>query len=316
MEEGKGLCYDRKKCRWGENMDKGKLKEAAIHGTAGFPLAVYRQEKDEPFIVKLHWHEETEIIFFKKGRFNVEVNMKKYKVQAPSFFFIGSGDIHSIYGETGCLESAVVFDMKMLSFEDFDGVQSEMIRPLLDRTVQFPPQLTQEDGIWQEIEGLYQKILSLGELDNLASRLRVKAYLYEMLACFYESGSLKNMENAREYDSEKIENIKKVLGFIHENCGSRITIKELAEMLRMNEQYFCRYFKKIMGKKPTEYINEVRIEKAAGYLQQSGRKIIDIAMECGYDNMGYFIKRFKEQKGMLPSEYRRKSQNSIISGQN
>lgn len=297
-------------------MDKGRLKEEAVHGTVRFPLAVYRQEEDGPFRVKLHWHEETEIICFVSGRFCVEINMKKYLVRKPSLFFVGAGDIHSIDGEPGCRESAVVFDMNMLSFEHFDGVQSQMIRPLLDRTVQLPQLITAEDAIWEEMLALYNSIFSESGKESAASRVRVKAWLYEMLACCFESGKMVDLENAPEYENEKIVNTKKVLRYIHGNCERKIAVRELAELTGMNEQYFCRYFKKIMGKTPTEYMNEVRIEKAAGYLQQSGRKIIDIAMECGYDNMGYFIRRFREQKGVTPSQYRKKSQNSIKDSQN
>lgn len=297
-------------------MDKVKLKEAATHGTVRFPLAVYRQEPEGPFSVKLHWHEETEIIFFPGGKYVLQVNMKEYRIQETSLFFIGAGDIHAICGEAGGQESAVVFDMNMLSFEYFDGVQSQIIRPLLERKVQFPHRLTAGDEIWEQMLSLYDGILAESDKENPASRIRVKAFLYEMLACCYESGKLRNLENTGECDSDKIRNVKKVLGYIHVNCNRRISVGELAKLLQMNEQYFCRYFKKITGKTPTEYINEVRIEQAAAHLQQSDRKIIDIAMECGYDNIGYFIRRFREQKGITPSEYRRKSQNSIISSQN
>ena len=78
----------------------------------------------------------------------------------------------------------------------------------------------------------------------------------------------------------------------------------------MNTQYFCRYFKKLVGKTPTEYINDVRIEKAKELLAESDDKIIDIAIACGYDNIGYFIKRFKEQKHMSPSQYRKQIKKS------
>ena len=71
----------------------------------------------------------------------------------------------------------------------------------------------------------------------------------------------------------------------------------------MNEQYFCRYFKKNIGKTITEYINVIRVEKAATALAETEDKIIDIA----FDNIGYFIRRFKKEKGMTPSEYRKKS---------
>ena len=75
----------------------------------------------------------------------------------------------------------------------------------------------------------------------------------------------------------------------------------------MNEQYFCRYFKKNIGKTITEYINVIRVEKAATALAETEDKIIDIAAACGFDNTGYFIRRFKKEKGMTPSEYRKKS---------
>lgn len=64
----------------------------------------------------------------------------------------------------------------------------------------------------------------------------------------------------------------------------------------MNEQYFCRYFKKNIGKTITEYINVIRVEKAATALAETEDKIIDIASACGFDNIGYFIRRFKRRR--------------------
>ena len=37
----------------------------------------------------------------------------------------------------------------------------------------------------------------------------------------------------------------------------------------MNEQYFCRFFKKVIGRSPMEYVNEYRIKKAMHYLKES-----------------------------------------------
>lgn len=288
-------------------MEKEELKENVMHGTVSFPLANYRWDKDTQFFVKLHWHNETELVFFKTGLFNVNLNMKEYKIIAPAFMFINSGDIHSIVSEEGCRESAIVFDLKMLSFEYFDGIQYKIIRPLLEGKMQFPQFVFEKDKIWQDIKKLYESIMYEANNKELASYMKVKSYLYQLIACLYENNSFINADNIEENDIYKIKNVKKVLTFIHNNYSEKISLNKMSDLVGMNTQYFCRYFKKLIGKTLTEYINEIRIEKAAECLIETEDKIIDIAISCGYENIGYFIKRFREQKHMSPSEYRRQT---------
>lgn len=286
-------------------MEKEELRENTTHGTVNFPLANYKWDLDKQFLVKLHWHDETELIFFKEGSFTVTVNMKEYRITEPTFMFVNSGDIHSIISDGGCLESAIVFDLKMLSFEYFDAIQYKIIRPLIEGKIQFPLFILEDNIIRKDIEKLYEKIINECNENKLSSYMKVKSYLYQLIACLYENESFLNSDNIEENDTYKIENLKKVLTFIHKNYSQKISLDEMASLVRMNTQYFCRYFKKLLGKTLTEYINEIRIEKAAECLIKTDNKIIDIAICCGYDNIGYFIKRFKEQKNMSPSKYRR-----------
>lgn len=292
-------------------MEKEELKENITHGTVNFPLANYKWNSDKQFIVNLHWHDETELIFFKKGSFTVTSNMKEYKITEPTFMFINSGDIHSIVSDGGCNESAVVFDLKMLSFEYFDAIQYKIIRPLIEGKIQFPPFILEDNPIWKPVKKLYEKIIKESDNDELSSYMKVKSYLYQLIAYLYENDSFLNADNTYESDTYKLENIKIVLTFIRKNYSQRISLDEIAGLVGMNTQYFCRYFKKFIGKTLTEYINEIRIEKAAEYLIKTDTKIIDIAICCGYDNIGYFIKRFKDQKNVSPSEYRKDHKNKI-----
>lgn len=240
-----------------------------------------------------------------RGKFTIYINMKEYKVLAPAFVFISSGDIHSIVGEEGCRESVVVFDLKMLSFEYFDGIQYKVIRPLIEGKIQFPQFIFIDDEIWKDTEKIYKKILKESKEKDIASFLRVKGYFYQLIALLYDNKRFISSEDMEDTDIYKVENVKKVLSFIHNNYSRKISTEDLSSQVSMNPQYFCRYFKKLIGKTPTEYINDIRISKATELLVNSDMKIIDIAISCGYDNISYFIKRFKKEKHMSPSEYRK-----------
>lgn len=69
--------------------------------------------------------------------------------------------------------------------------------------------------------------------------------------------------NSKDY---KLHVLKQVVTYIQEHYSEKIYIQELADEVNMNPQYFCRFFKSMTGKKPTDYINHHRIEKAINLL--------------------------------------------------
>lgn len=292
-------------------MEKSSLKENTIHGTNVYPFAVYQWDGTTQSVVPLHWHQETEIIYLKKGTFSFSVNMKEYVQKAPALIFIGSEEMHSIQIDIGNVENSLVFDLGMLSFENYDGIQYKVIRPLLEREIEFPQILLPKNMIWTEAAAIYEEIFRDAQNRELGAYLRVKAGLYKLIACLYQNGYLKNTKEIKEADSYRLNTLKRVLMYIRENYNKRLTIDEVAHLAGMNPQYFCRFFKHNTGKTVMEYVNDIRINKAAQRLLEGEDKIIEVAGECGYDNMGYFIKRFRQCKGMTPSEYRKRNSKSI-----
>ena len=53
-----------------------------------------------------------------------------------------------------------------------------------------------------------------------------------------------------------------------------------------------------------------RIQRAARLLAGSHMKIVDIGTECGFQEMSYFARAFREIKGCTPSQYRKKAEES------
>ena len=91
-----------------------------------------------------------------------------------------------------------------------------------------------------------------------------------------------------------------------EEYDANITLQELAVTYRKNEKYMGRLFKKEMGIGWHEYCMQIRMTKAEQCLCQSNQKIIDIAMECGFNSISYFNRLFREKYNMSPRDYRKK----------
>ncbi len=286
------------------------LKENRTHGTVQYPVALYEWNGENEWHVVPHWHEEMEWIYFQKGDFPVWINTKEYQVHAPAFMCIHPEELHALILEKDGIESAVVFPVDILCFERYDAAEAKVLGPLAEGKLRMPVLCQSGDAAFEELSACYKEIeqmlRQMKEQKNMFY-LNIKAKMLELIAVAYKYDLLTRQVREGREESGTVENLKKVLQYIGENYSSPLRLSELAELVNMNEQYFCRYFKKNIGKTITEYINVIRVEKAATALAETEDKIIDIASACGFDNTGYFIRRFKKEKGMTPSEYRKKS---------
>ena len=143
-----------------------RLKEIRSHGTKTFPCAVYRTSSEgQGVMVKHHWHDEVEMLYFDKGGFLLEVNMEVYPVESECICFINPGELHSITKicseESG--EDAIVFHPAVLSFESYDAAQMELLQPI------------QLHAVDHELRAMlpstgFQEMLSLGKYASISKR--------------------------------------------------------------------------------------------------------------------------------------------------
>ena len=123
--------------------------------------------------------------------------------------------------------------------------------------------------------------------------------IYETVNSFYS-------EDEKVLDKNKIrtEQMKTVLKLISENYNQQITLEDMAEKAGMSPKYFCRVFKETTHRTPIEYLNAYRVDQACSLLRSSDESLINISLNCGFNDFSYFIKIFKKYKGMTPHKYR------------
>ncbi|GKW49249.1 helix-turn-helix transcriptional regulator [Halomonas sp. NCCP-2165] len=84
------------------------------------------------------------------------------------------------------------------------------------------------------------------------------------------------------------------------------TIRELAAYLGYSESHIRRHFLCAFGMGPGRYRNILRLEQAARLLLRSRRRIIEIAIHCGFRSHPIFSRAFQRHFGISPSLFRRR----------
>lgn len=109
-------------------------------------------------------------------------------------------------------------------------------------------------------------------------------------------------------DEQDFENYKKeiqlIMRYINIHYREHITLDRIAEEANLNKSYLCRLFKKEYGDSIFNYLNMIRMEKAAKLLKETpGLYVQEAAAEVGISEPFYFTRRFKEYFGISPREY-------------
>jgi len=93
--------------------------------------------------------------------------------------------------------------------------------------------------------------------------------------------------------------------YIQQNYMKYITLKEVSRLVGFNDSYFSFLFKKQCGKSFSEYLSEVRMNKAKELLKETNLIIAEICQRVGYSDLKHFTKNFKKLTGLTPNEYRK-----------
>lgn len=99
--------------------------------------------------------------------------------------------------------------------------------------------------------------------------------------------------------------IKLALQNINENYKNKISLKTVADKLHTNPSYLSMLFKQQMGVTFTDYLNEIRINRACELLSNTSYNLVDISILSGFDDQSYFSKVFKKLKGVTPKDFRK-----------
>ena len=290
------------------------LKEKVQHGTTHHPITGlhFANGKNtsypEYFFADRHWHSQVEILYFTEGRFEVEINFTKYFFEEGDICILNGEDLHQIKGISDhTAHDAILFDEHILNFSYMDEFEEKCIQPILNNTYLFPQSITKDDEIYTKVIPCMKMLVESAIKKESGWYINSKITLLSFLALLYNSDKFiaAEREGGSSY-GKKVSYYKTVVSYMEQHLEEHVTLEDLAAAIPCNSQYLCRLFKEVSGLSPIQYFISLRIKKACYLLSHTSLGVLEIALECGFENFSYFIRAFKKQMHCTPGEYRGK----------
>ena len=280
-------------------------RELLEHGTTSFPVACYEDDfriTDVPW----HWHEEWEAVLITQGSCLVAAGNHKAHLHTGEGFFVHSGALHGCWDTegSGCRFHSLVFHPRLVGGSLDSIFHQEFVQPLLDHTgpelILLKPDIPWQKQALEALEGAWQQCVR----EDAGFPFRVRNALSELvwlLRCHLSPAAA----SVSSKDLRDAQRIKAMLTCIHSQYGSELSTAVIADSASVSESECLRCFRSTIGTTPIQYLKQYRIQQAARLLKETPEKVSEIASRCGFQDMSYFTKVFREVFGCVPTEYRK-----------
>ncbi len=275
-----------------------------------FPIRCHHtllQQKGPTF--QSHWHEHLEFHYYTKGNAIVYCNSSPIYAKTGDFVVINSNELHSGENISGELEYiCIIVGVNHLHGSIIDTVETKYITPIEQNLIIFENKISGVERVADCINNIDAEYAS----KQIGFELEIKSNIYHLLALLMRN-HVKRVLSQSEYRlrAKNLERFSRVFSHIDANYPEELTIEKLSRMVNLSSFHFCRLFKEITGKTLSEYVNHVRVEKAERLLLEAGHAVGEIASLCGYNDINYFSRVFRQHRNMSPSQFRQAAHKAI-----
>ncbi|TRZ43515.1 AraC family transcriptional regulator [Robertkochia solimangrovi] len=260
---------------------------------------VYQEDRVDVFYDQLHQHEEIQISYIVKGYGSIIVGDTISSYEPNDVLVIGGNVPHVFKSDPDMSPDSV---MLTLFFT----------RNSFGRDFFNSPELREMEAFFKESElGLilpaskklairFNKLHRMNRIKRVASLLNIIDTIMNA-----KRSKLSTFVYGKKYTDDEGKRMSAVFQHAMENFHEQISLEEIAEKASMTRNAFCRYFKKRTNKTFFQFLIEIRIENACKLLYKNkDMPIASVAELCGFQNITNFNRKFKELKGVTPSQYR------------
>ncbi|MDR1952859.1 MAG: AraC family transcriptional regulator [Clostridiales Family XIII bacterium] len=276
------------------------------------PFQLNRTEETIPYIlfydkgktfVPEHWHNEIEIVYALRGGVCVVINGTEYKLKEKEIVFLLPGDTHSYLNTHDHERMVILFSLALFAFPDAPNTKPTMIINRLKAVSRWSGHWTEEHR--EAAREILDRLAKINTPVRLERDLEIRARLTDLILLICEEDASVEPILSDNVAEKAMRNMATLFSYIESNYASYISLEAASQIMWFAPGYFTRYFKKYTGVTFMEYLTNFRISKAKEMLIDTVKPVIQIAEETGFSSIKTFNRRFKDQVGVSPSEYRK-----------
>ena len=262
---------------------------------------VVRQETKRDFDYPWHYHSELELTYILRGQGVRYVGNNVENFYNDDLVLLGSNlphswiettdDNYSTGGIIIYLKSEFLHKNWMTSCE-FDAIYQ--LLKLSDKGIRF------DTTIAQKLKPKFLELLNLPPFEKMISLLQILQELSQTTSFYYLC------EHAFTYELNETNKsrINIIYNYIQKHYLEKITLADISKQVYMSEEYFSKYFSKVMKKSFFEFLNNYKISKACKLLIETDKQVNEICYASGFESIPFFFRQFKKFKHCSPKEYR------------
>ena len=261
---------------------------------------VYQEDYETVFYDQLHQHQEIQISYVVEGSGTLIIGDTINNYEKSDILIIGENIPHVFKSDRGTTAKSFMlslfFTKNAFGSDFFHLPELEKLQKLFEES-QYGLRILSNKP---ELKKRFRKLKEQNKIERIASLLLILDMIYES-----KKDSLSSFVYRKKYTDDDGKRMRAVLEYAMKNFDQPIALDTIAEKASMSKNAFCRYFKKRTNKTFFQFLIEIRIEKACKLLyNRKELPISSISESCGFQNIANFNRKFKELKGVTPSQYR------------
>lgn len=282
--------------------------------TEEFPFYISQFEHHSARPIEEHSHEFIELVFVVDGRAQHMFEGKLYPLHKNDVFIINPGETHTFKIKPNqplkiinCLfTSSFIGDAMLKELGVSRSMDFLYVQPFLDEEQRFNHFINIEGKYASKFMSILENLMDEYEQKNNCYATLIRLQFIELLIILSRIYHERQPENKQGSENDNQLLVRQIIGYLTRNYDQKIKVSNLCELFNISSRHLSRIFKQFTDQTMIEKLHDIRMNRAKTLLLETDDKVLDIALQVGYNDPAFFSKVFQRITGYSPGQYKEK----------